>query len=113
MIPPDVQRFGERVREIRIERRLTVDQLATMTHLGANMIRTIERGASPPSFINVIAIAQALKVDPFYLFIFPHLNPFHDLVELTRKANKATTVAMKASCEGLLSGLKVRQSAER
>jgi|SRR6516162_7889517 transcriptional regulator with XRE-family HTH domain len=110
---PDVQRFGERVREIRIERRISVDGFANMLGMSVSMVRMIERGASPPSFINVIAIAQALKVDAFYLFVYPHLNPLHDLVELTRRANKATTVAMKASCEGLLTGLKMQRQAER
>lgn len=55
---------GNRIREFRLERGLTLGQLAEMSGLSASYLSTIERGLKKPSVPALKQISEALNVSP-------------------------------------------------
>jgi transcriptional regulator with XRE-family HTH domain len=55
-------KFGERVREIRKEKKLSQEELAHMAHLHRTYIGMIERAEKNITLINIEKIANALKI---------------------------------------------------
>lgn len=60
-------KFGKRVRELRIERNLTQQQLADISGLHKNYIGMIERGERNPSLINIEILAKSFEVNVWEL----------------------------------------------
>ncbi len=56
--------FGMRVRELRLERNLSQEDLAELADLHRNYVSQIECGRRNLSLLNVIKLARALKVRP-------------------------------------------------
>ena len=63
-------KFGERVRELRMKRGLSQEQLGFESNLDRTYISGIERGMRNPSLINIGKIAKALEVKPSEIFKF-------------------------------------------
>ena len=66
--------MGQRIRELREERELTVRALSDRTGLAENSIARIERGERMPGAASVEAIARGLGVSPGELFEEPALS---------------------------------------
>lgn len=62
--------FGRRLRQIRLEKGLTQEELGQLTNLTAVHISNLERGVSAPSFDSLEMIAEALDVPVCDLFEF-------------------------------------------
>jgi transcriptional regulator with XRE-family HTH domain len=56
--------LGHRVREARVRRALSQDQLAEMAGVSRPYLSAIERGARNLGVVNLLRIAYALRVDP-------------------------------------------------
>lgn len=56
--------FGKRVREVRLERGLTQEQLAETADVHPTFVSNLERGYSAPTLHTLMAIANALGVRP-------------------------------------------------
>ncbi len=54
--------IGARIRELRLERSMTLQALAEATGLSPSLISVVERGRSSPSIGSLIVIAEALDV---------------------------------------------------
>ena len=54
--------FGKRVKELRINLKLTQDQFAQKTGLHKNYIGMVERGERNPSLINIKIMADGLEI---------------------------------------------------
>jgi len=54
--------IGSRIRQLRGERRLTLQALADMTGLSASLLSLVERGKTSPSIGTLVAIAHAFDV---------------------------------------------------
>jgi len=89
---------GDRLRELREERHLSMRALARMSGLSANALSTIERGKSTPSVSTLYKLAEAMEV-PITCF-FRTERPQNDVV--FRKANERTRVSFH---RGLWEGL--------
>lgn len=64
------RRIGARIKSLRRGRGLTQDQVAERTGLSVNYLSRIERGLENPTLETLLAMAEALKVDPLDLFTF-------------------------------------------
>jgi transcriptional regulator with XRE-family HTH domain len=56
--------FGKRVRKVRVERRLTQEELAFGAKMNVTYLSDIERGKSNPSLLKIAMICHALDVRP-------------------------------------------------
>ena len=63
----DFTLVGNRIREVRILRGLTSEQLSEIVDLSSESLRHIEIGSSKPSLKKLFAIAEALNVSLDYL----------------------------------------------
>ena len=68
MSKKDLQKFGKRLKGLRIERDLTQLELAEILDMSPNFIGMIERGERNTTVENVFKIARALNIKPSNLF---------------------------------------------
>ncbi|MCS6907139.1 MAG: XRE family transcriptional regulator [Anaerolineales bacterium] len=61
-------RIGERIKELRVERRLSLRSLARLSGLSVNALSKIEKDLSSPSVSTLYKIAEALDVPMIYFF---------------------------------------------
>ncbi len=59
-----LKKFGEKVREVRIRRGLSQEELAELSGLHRTYISSLELGKRNVSLINIYALAKALGVTP-------------------------------------------------
>ena len=64
------KQFGERVRELRLARGLSQEELAFRADIHRTYLSDIERGKRNPALRNIAAIADALGVSLSELFLF-------------------------------------------
>ena len=63
-------KFGERLRQIRAERRMTQEQFAEHLHMSVDFLSLMERGRNAPSFETLERMAKRLRVPVADLFRF-------------------------------------------
>jgi transcriptional regulator with XRE-family HTH domain len=56
--------FGKRVRQLRIERKLSQEKLAELAELHRNYVGGIERGERNVGLLNIVRLAHGLNVRP-------------------------------------------------
>ena len=61
--------MGPRIRELRIERGMTLDELASAAHISASHLSRLERGQTAPSFKVAADIAKHIGVKPSELAV--------------------------------------------
>ncbi len=59
-----LKKFGERVRELRVKKGLSQEQLAELSGLHRTYISSLELGKRNVSLVNIYALAKALGVTP-------------------------------------------------
>lgn len=66
---PDCRKlFGEHVRQLRLERGLTQDQLAQRAFVHRTYLASVEAGQRNIALVNIVHLARALDVAPADLF---------------------------------------------
>ena len=68
MSKKDLQKFGKRLKALRLDHNLTQLELAKILDMSPNFIGMIERGERNTTVENVFKIARALNVKPSNLF---------------------------------------------
>ncbi len=68
------KQFGERVRELRLAKGLSQEELAFKSGVHRTYLGGIERGERNPALRNIAAIAEALGVSLSELFSFGNRN---------------------------------------
>jgi transcriptional regulator with XRE-family HTH domain len=56
--------FGNRLRKLRLQRKLSQEKLAELADLHRNYVGGIERGERNVALVNIVKIARALGVRP-------------------------------------------------
>jgi len=64
-----ISRFGERIRDLRKKRGLTLEEVASLANMSYVYLNEIERAKRNPSLKVINRIAQALKVPMWELFM--------------------------------------------
>jgi transcriptional regulator with XRE-family HTH domain len=62
--------FGQRLREIRNQRRMTQEQFAEKLNISVDFLSLVERGRNAPSFETLDRIARRLRLSVADLFTF-------------------------------------------
>ena len=83
--------LGKRIREVRILRNLTQEDLSELTDIGASSISKIESGHFHPTDENLEKIAKALKIEPYKLYMFNHQKDTKSLLEDLENILKCAT----------------------
>lgn len=68
MSKKDLQKFGKRLKALRLDHNLTQLELAEILDMSPNFIGMIERGERNTTVENVFKIARALNITPSNLF---------------------------------------------
>ena len=63
-----LQKFGKKLKFLRLEKNLTQIELAEIINMSPNFIGMVERGERNTTVENVYKISRALKVKPSSLF---------------------------------------------
>lgn len=63
----DIVKVGERIKELRINKGLTIDRLATLSGVPGSSISKIENGQLRPSLVHAINLASALQENLAFL----------------------------------------------
>ena len=64
------KKFGQRLREIRLSRRMTQEQFAETVNMSVDFLSLIERGKNAPSFETLDRIGKRLRISVAELFNF-------------------------------------------
>lgn len=64
----DLQKFGKRLKSLRLDKELTQLELAEILDMSPNFVGMIERGERNTTVENVFKIARALNIKPSNLF---------------------------------------------
>ena len=59
-----VVKIGDRLRDLRVRRALTQEELADKANVGTNTVARLERNKSEPHMSTLRKLARALDVDP-------------------------------------------------
>ena len=73
--------LGKRIKELRLARNMTQEQLAELVDIGAASLSKIEIGMYHPTGDNLEKIAKALEVEPYQLYVFNHHKDVKELKE--------------------------------
>jgi len=65
-----IKRFGKRVRQIRIAKNISQENLAYEAEIEYSQVSRIERGIINTCISQVFAIAKALNIEPWVFFKF-------------------------------------------
>ena len=96
--------FGERIRELRLDRNLPLRQLARRIGKSAPFISDIELGRRFPSEGVLRAIAKELQVEPAHLKEYDHRESITTLRELS-KEDPEWRLALRTATDEIKKGL--------
>lgn len=91
---------GARVRELRLEREVTLEKLAYENDLSKGTISDLERGLVRPSVVTLEKIASGLDVELLDLFTRPEDSERHRLVDLSRSASASSIKSAITALDG-------------
>lgn len=110
---PIAAKIGARIRDLRIERGMSLAQLADASGLSKGHMSSVERGLVLITIGTVISAAKALNVSPFMLAMFPDEDPLAAVVEHVRTTENNDTEKAAAALRKLAFGPPSRAPSKR
>lgn len=101
---PIAAKVGARIRELRLERGMSIAALADAAGLSKGHMSSVERGLVLITVSTVVSTARALGVPPFVLGMFPTDEPFAAVIEHVRSAEGGDTAKAAAKLRKLVFG---------
>ncbi len=90
-------RIGQRLRDLREEKGLTMEKLAYESELGSKgHISSLERGLMVPTVETIRIISERLEVLPLDLLCFPEEGKREELIDLSRRLSERELDALLA-----------------
>ena len=86
---PFMLSFGARMRHLRLESGMTLNQLSKKTGIGKGHLSTIEHGFAAITTETIERIANGLDLTPFLLLAFPDEDELAVIVDLVRQVPRA------------------------
>lgn len=83
-----LKEFGDRIRQLRIERNLSQEKLSFITGFHRTYIGMIERGERNISLTNMTVFAKVFEINISSLLDFSILNPEHSYINYEIKSEK-------------------------
>lgn len=88
----DKKKFGKRLRQLRLSRNLSQDQLCDKLDMNASMLSNFETGKNAPALETMIKISKALDAEPNEMFDYSHFKTPKELeTELLEIFNSLST----------------------
>lgn len=81
-----VRKVGARMRDLRLERQMSLAQLQKLGGLTPSQMSSIERGHVQVTLGTVVSVAAALKMPTFMLLLLPDEDPLSAVLEEIRQA---------------------------
>ncbi len=81
--------FGDKIRELRIKRKLLLRQVASKLDVDTSIISKIERGERPIKKEQIFILAEILKVDKDELLTLWLADQLYDVIKNEDNANEA------------------------
>ena len=85
------QRFGKRLRELRVQKGFNQLYLAQLSETSEDFISLVERGINAPSFETIEALSSALETSEAVLFTFPGEQSERQRVRMADDDKRPTT----------------------
>jgi transcriptional regulator with XRE-family HTH domain len=85
---PLASKIGKRVRALRQELGLTMEQLAYSCEFSKGQLSTIEKGLAVPTATTLAVLAEGLEALPLDLLTFPEDSAREKLIDVTRAASR-------------------------
>ncbi|HRI63861.1 MAG TPA: helix-turn-helix transcriptional regulator [Polyangium sp.] len=101
---PIAAKVGARIRELRIERGMSLAALANAAGLSKGHMSSVERGLVLITVGTVVSTAKALGVPPFVLTMFPDEEPLSAVIEHVRSTRGGDTTKAASKLRKLVFG---------
>src|SRR4051812_22955612 len=82
---PSALKVGERLRELRLERNMSLADLADAAELSKGHLSSVEHGLAAITIQTISRLAKGLNVPALYLLTFPPDDERDQIAELVRK----------------------------
>jgi transcriptional regulator with XRE-family HTH domain len=82
---PSALKVGERLRELRLERNMSLAQLADVAKLSKGHLSSVEHGLAAITVQTISRLAKGLDVPALYLLTFPADDERDKIAEMVRK----------------------------
>ncbi|MBK9260009.1 MAG: helix-turn-helix transcriptional regulator [Polyangiaceae bacterium] len=82
---PYALKVGERLRMLRLERNLSLAELADVSELSKGHLSSIEHGLAAITIQTILRVAKGLGLPPLYILTFPADDERAHIMELVRK----------------------------
>ncbi len=92
---PYALKVGERLRALRLERNLSLADLATASDLSKGHLSSIEHGLAAITIQTIVRAAKGLGISPMYLLTFAGDDERDHIVELVRKLPSAEVIKLR------------------
>ncbi len=97
-----IERLGARIKQLRVERGLSVIALAGTTKVKRTTLYNIEAGRAAPSIDHLTRLARALKCEELDLLLLPDVHARHAVAELLRGRPAATALQVMDAAKKIL-----------
>ena len=92
---PYALKIGERIRELRLERNMSLADLADAAGLAKGHLSSVEHGFASITIQTISRLAKALELPSMYVLAVPTDSECDQVVELVRKLPAADVVKLR------------------